>query len=184
MPTATQLLADQLDEAYRVVRERVEGLSDEEFWWEPVSNCWTVRRQPSGRWMVDYPDEHPVPGPFTTIAWRLDHLAESKVMYHEYAFGPGRLTWPEIDSAHTAADAIAMLEHGQALLVSALSELTDADLDAPRMTNWGEEWPSWRVLWTMVDHDLHHGGEIGVLRDLYRERNMIQTGVPASGARA
>ena len=52
------------------------------------------------------------------------------------------------------------------------------------MTNWGEEWPTWRVLWTMIDHDLHHGGEIGVLRDLYRERNMTTTSAPASGARA
>ena len=112
------------------------------------------------------------------------HLAECKVMYHEYAFGPGKLTWPEIDSAHTAADAIAMLEHGQELLVSALAGLTDADLDAPRMTNWGEEWPTWRVLWTMIDHDLHHGGEIGVLRDLYRERNMSDASAPASGASA
>jgi hypothetical protein len=32
----------------------------------------------------------------------------------------------------------------------------------------GERWPAWRVLWTMIDHDAHHGGEIGCLRDLYR----------------
>jgi hypothetical protein len=23
-------------------------------------------------------------------------------------------------------------------------------------------------VWTMIDHDAHHGGEIGCLRDLYR----------------
>ena len=64
------------------------------------------------------------------------------------------------------------------------NEFGSADLDAPRLTNWGEEWPTWRVLWTMIDHDLHHGGEIGVLRDLYRERNMTATHAPASRARA
>ena len=58
-------------------------------------------------------------------------------MYHEYAFGPATLIWPEIDSAHTAADAIAELERGQRLLVDALGGLTDAELDAGRMTNWG-----------------------------------------------
>jgi uncharacterized damage-inducible protein DinB len=184
MPTATQLLADQLEAAYRALRDRVEGLTDEEFWWEPVADCWTVRRGADGRWSADYAEPDPDPPPFTTIAWRLVHVAECKVMYHEYAFGEGRLTWPEIDSAHTAADAIAMLEHGQHLLVAALDGLTDADLDAPRMTNWGEEWPTWRVLWTMIDHDLHHGGEIGVLRDLYRERNMTTSGASASAARA
>jgi hypothetical protein len=184
MPTATRLLAEQMDEAYRSVRDRVEGLTDEEFFWQPVPDCWTVRPRPNGLWMVDYPDVHPEPAPVTTIAWRLDHLAECKVMYHEYAFGPGRLTWPEIDSAHTAADAIAMLERGQALLVAALDGLEEADLDAERMTNWGEAWPTWRIFWTMIDHDLHHGGEIGALRDLYRERSMSTDGAPASDARA
>ena len=53
-----------------------------------------------------------------------------------------------------------------------------------RAAFWQEEWPIWGVPWTMIDHDLHDGGEIGVLRDLYRERNMTTTSTPASGARA
>ncbi len=182
MPSATQLLATQMDEAYRFVHDRVQGLTDEEFFWEPMTDCWTVRPGADGRWHADYAEPDPDPPPFTTIAWRLVHLAECKVMYHEYAFGPARLIWPEIDSAHTAADAIAELERGQRLLVDALGGLTDADLDAGRMTNWGEEWPTWRVLWTMIDHDLHHGGEIGALRDLYRERTMTTDRVPARRA--
>jgi hypothetical protein len=31
----------------------------------------------------------------------------------------------------------------------------------------------------MIDHDLHHGGEIAALRDLYRERTMTTDLVPA-----
>ena len=182
MPSATQLLASQMDEAYRFVRNRVDGLTDEEFFWEPVADCWTVRQGPGGRWSVDYAEPDPEPPPFTTIAWRLVHIAECKVMYHEYAFGPGRLTWPEIDSAHTAADAITELERGQELLMGAVAGLSDADLDGRRMTNWGEEWPTWQVLWTMIHHDLHHGGEIGALRDLYRERTMTMDRVPAGAA--
>jgi hypothetical protein len=184
MPTATQLLAEQLDGAYRGVRSRVEGLTDHEFFWEPVRDCWTVRRGPDGRWSVDYPDLHPDPPPFTTLGWRLVHVAESKLMYHEYAFGPAALLWPQINSAHTAAAAIDELERGQRLLAADLEAMTDAALDEPRLTNWGEEWPAWRIFWTMIDHDLNHGGEIGVLRDLYRERNMTPTRVPTSGAQA
>jgi uncharacterized damage-inducible protein DinB len=172
MPTATRLLADELDHAFREVWDRVQGLSDDEFFWEPVPNCWTVRQRPDGRWSVDYPDVHPDPPPFTTIAWRLDHLGECKVMYHEYAFGPARLTWDEIDSAHTAEAAIRELARGHQLLTEALASLTDADLDADRLTNWGERWPTWRILWTMIHHDFHHGGEIGVLRDLHREQTI------------
>ena len=37
-----------------------------------------------------------------------------------------------------------------------------------RLTNWGEEWPTWRIFWTMIEHDIHHGAEIGALRDLLR----------------
>jgi uncharacterized damage-inducible protein DinB len=179
MPSATALLTTQMDEAYRLVRDRVQGLTDEEFFWAPVEKSWTVRPGADGRWHADYEEPDPEPAPFTSIGWRLVHLAECKVMYHEYAFGPAKLTWPEIDSAHSAADAIAELERGHALLVEALGGLTDTDLDAGRMTNWGEEWPTWRILWTMIHHDLHHGGEIGALRDLYRERTMTTDRVPA-----
>jgi hypothetical protein len=169
--TAVDLLRRQLQEAYERLRTRVEGLTDDEFFWEPVPDCWTVRQNDRGHWAADYPDEpHPVPAPFTTIAWRLVHVGECKVMYHEYAFGSAKLTWPDIDSAHTAVDAIAQLEHGHTLLVRDLAGLRDADLDQPRLTNWGEQWPTWRVFWTMIDHDALHGGEIGALRDLYRLR--------------
>ncbi len=61
-----------------------------------------------------------------------------------------------------------MLDAGHALLTEDLAELEDADLERPVPTNWGEEWPAWRIFWTMIHHDAHHGGEIGALRDLYR----------------
>jgi len=53
---------------------------------------------------VDYAGPAPDPPPFTTIAWRLVHLATCKVMYHEYAFSPGGLTWDELEIPHTNAD--------------------------------------------------------------------------------
>jgi hypothetical protein len=53
--------------------------------------------------------------------------------------------------------------------------LEDDQLDALVLTNWGERWPAWRIFWTMVDHDSHHGAELGLLRDLYR------TASPPSG---
>jgi hypothetical protein len=68
------------------------------------------------------------------------------------------------------ADAVARLEEGQALLRADLAGLADADLDAQVPTNWGEQWPAWRIFWTMIHHDAHHGAEIGCLRDLYRAR--------------
>ena len=176
MTATVELLSRQMDEAYRMIRGRVEGLMDDEFWWEPVPDAWTVRRTASGKWAADYEEPDPDPAPFTTIAWRLVHVAECKLMYHEYAFGPAKLVWPDLDSPHTAAAAIAALEEGQRLLATDLEGLADEDLDTSRLTNWGEKWPTWRIFWTMIHHDLQHGGEIGALRDLYR-----LSGSPPSG---
>src|SRR5919106_5092739 len=154
---AVSLLALQLDEGYRMIRGRVEGLGDEEFWWEPAPESWTVRQRPDGRWMADYEEPDPDPAPLTTIGWRLVHVAECKVMYREYAFGPGKLEWPDIDSAHSADAAIAQLQEGQSQLVADLQALRPEDLERPVMTNWGEEWPAWKIFCTMIQHDVHHG---------------------------
>jgi hypothetical protein len=174
----TSVIEHQMTEAYALMRGAVDGLTDDEFVWEPVADCWTVRQGPDGRWAADYPvPPHPVPGPFTTIGWRLVHVAESKLMYHEYAFGDATLVWPEIDSTHTAADAVASLETWHGLLVDDLAGMDDDELDQPRLTNWGDEWPAWRIFWTMTEHDIHHGAEIGALRDLLR---VTGGAVPAS----
>jgi len=165
---SVELLAAQMDEVWGRFRNRLEGLGDDEFLWEPVPNCWTIHQAEDGRWWIDYQDPAPEPPPFTTIAWRLVHIAACKIMYHEYAFGPEKLTWDELDIPHTAADAIARLEEGHAQLRTALDGLSDADLVEMRLTNWGEPWPTWRIFWAMIHHDAHHGAEIGCLRDLYR----------------
>jgi hypothetical protein len=162
------LLLAQMDEVYDRLRGRLEGLGDDEYFWEPVGGCWTVHRDPSGAWVTDYAEPDPDPAPLTTIGWRLVHLADCKVMYHEWGFGPRRLTWPELAAPATAAEAVERLEEGQGRLRAALAGLGDDELDEPRWTNWGERWPAWRLLWTMIDHDAHHGAEIGCLRDLYR----------------
>jgi DinB superfamily len=166
--TRVELLAAQMDEVYGRLRGRLEGLGDDEYFWEPVPGCWSVHRDTSGAWVADYAEPDPDPPPFTTIGWRLAHMADCKVMYHEWAFGPRRLTWPELPAPASAAAALARLEEGQRLLRADLAGLADDQLDELRWTNWGERWPAWRVLWTMVDHDAHHGGEIACLRDLYR----------------
>lgn len=169
-PRTVDILAAAMDEVWQTLHARLEGLTDEEFFWEPVPGCWTVHRDADGRWVVDYADPAPEPPPFTTIAWRLIHLGACKIMYHEYAFGAGELTWEELALPGTAADAVVWLKKGQARLRTALDSMSDADLDEMRLTNWGEPWPTWRIFWTMIYHDAHHGAEIGCLRDLYRAR--------------
>ena len=157
-----------MNESWQYLRNLVEGLTDSEFFWEPVPNCWRIYQQSDGHWTYDYEIPSPIPAPLTTIGWRLVHLASCKVMYHEYAFGAQRMTFPELIIPHTAQDAIRWLEEGHKLLEADLATHTDDNLNQLVLTNWGEQWPAWRIFWTMLSHDLQHGAEIGCLRDLHR----------------
>jgi hypothetical protein len=161
------LLATAMNETYGRLRGRIVGLTDDEFFWEPATGCWTIYEDRPGHWTYHYAIPDPNPAPVTSIGWQIVHLATTKLMYHEWAYGPARLSFPDILIPHTTASAIQQLEKGQALLLGDLSHLTDTQLDELRSTTWGEPWPAWRVFWTMADHDSSHGGVIGYLRDLY-----------------
>jgi hypothetical protein len=52
------------------------GLTDEEYFWEPVTGCWNVRpgADAAGVFTQDWEFPAPDPPPLTTIAWRLVHI--------------------------------------------------------------------------------------------------------------
>lgn len=162
------LLETEMVEVYTRLERTLERLSDDEFSWEPVPGCWKVYRDDRGRWTYDYEEPCPEPAPLTTIGWRLVHVALCKVIYHEWAFGPGEVDFTNIENPGDVATSMSMLREGHRLLVADLAGLKDRELEQPVLTNWGETWPAWRIFWTMIDHDAHHGAEIAVLRELHR----------------
>lgn len=166
-----ELLLAQMDETYVRLIGRLEGTSDREYFWDPVGPCWTIHQTALGDWVHDYVEPDPKPPPFTTIGWRLEHLADCKVMYHEWAFGSARLTFPALPALRGVTAALERLGEGHRPLRQDLEEITESELDLPRLTNWADRWPAWRIFSTMTDHDAHHGAEIGTPRDLYRELN-------------
>lgn len=165
--TVVDILLWQLDEVYQRLRERLDGLTEAEYFWQPVAGCWTVRPDAAGGWSLDDASEPPEPPPFTTIAWRLSHLTNWKVMFHEWTFGSGRPVWSQLPVAAGPAEALARLDEGQRLLRADIAALTDVTVHDPRRTSWNEQRPAWRMAWTLIDHDAQHGAEIGCLRDLY-----------------
>src|SRR5215218_9060641 len=56
---------------------RLQGLTDDEYYWEPVPGCWSVRPDADGRYVPDHPGAggEPDPPPVTTLAWRINHIA-------------------------------------------------------------------------------------------------------------
>ena len=173
MPSAADLLRRQWTSSCARLGERLEGLTEDEYRWEPVPGCWNVRPDPGSPsgWTVDYPaGVHPVPPPLTTIAWRLLHISDGNSIYWEHAFGPRVRSFADLPPHGDAAGALAYLEESQRPVTATLAEVDDAQLDVLRPTHLGVEWPAHRVLALLVDEQVHHGAEVAVLRDLYRAR--------------
>ncbi len=170
MASAAGLLRDQWARSCDRLLQRLDGLDDDEYRWEPVAGCWNVRPSqgsPSG-WTVDYPEVPPDPPPFTTIAWRLLHISDGNTVYWEHAFGPARRNSWDLAPHGDAAGAVAYLEESQRPITATLAEMDDERLDEPRPTHVGTPWPARRVLTVLLDEQVHHGAEVALLRDLYR----------------
>jgi hypothetical protein len=180
--SAIEILGRQWSESCERLSRIVAGLEDEEFFWEPCAGCWTVHRREdvraesadgSGDWVIDYVLPEPDPAPVTTIAWRLVHVAAVNHLYWDYGFGPAELDF-NLEMPGSAADARTWLRESQEPLSEELRRLTDADLDELRLTNWGERRPTNWLLTTLIHEQNHHGAEISLLRDLYRNRHTLR----------
>ena len=113
------------------------------------------------------------PGATRTIESMVLHVAGCKIMYADYAFGPGTRQWgtPEVESAWEPdaapmAEAIEWLRDAHRSFREHVEGLTDDELDRPRMTNWGEMRPTRWITAAIIGHDFYHAGEINHLRSL------------------
>jgi len=184
MVTATGILTDQFTQSSSKLQLVLDGITDDEFFWEPCPGCWTLhprsevrtsRPEGAGDWVLDGDWEPaPDPAPVTTIVWRAAHVAAVNYVYWDYAFGPATLTF-DLEFPRTAQDVITWIRASQRPLLDAVQSLDDADLDRPRRTNWGEEWFTHRIIKTLITEQVHHGAEISLLRDLNRNRATLGT---------
>ena len=101
-------IMEQLDFYWKVsLRPRLDGLTDDEYFWEPVPGCWSVRPAGDGSFSIDWAWPAPDPPPFTTIAWRLAHIAGPVLGFRaSNHFGDGSLKLESIEWPGTATDAV------------------------------------------------------------------------------
>jgi hypothetical protein len=161
---------------------RVQGLTDEEYYWEPVDGCWSLRPDDRGVLRFDglgVTDE-PVPPPVTTLAWRIVHVAVG-VFYSRAStfFGDGSVPADAdmFDQRHrpaalpgSAAEALELLDSSYRWWVDGVLALDEEQFLAPlgpRALFFADKSMADLVL-HLNRETMHHGGEIGTLRDLYR----------------
>ena len=191
-------LADQLDGHWRSqLRPRLDGLTDEEYFWEPVPGMWSVRRRGEGRdpraegfgrpeasgegtapvalgggeFTLDFAWPAPDPVPATTIAWRLSHLIVAvfglRVGSH---FGGEPVDYEKYDYPGDAATALAQLDEFYAAWIAGVRGLGADGLARPCGPAEGPYAEA--SMATLVLHinreAIHHGAEVALLRDLFR----------------
>jgi hypothetical protein len=178
----TTSLAEQLDWHWRSqARPRLAGLTDSEYFWEPVSGCWSIRPRDeavampvgSGDYIIDFEIPEPTPPPVTTIAWRLAHVIVgvlgARVASH---FGGPPVDYATFAYAGTAAEALTQLDEAYTRWCVGVRGLDAAALALPCGPAEGPwaAYPMAALVLHINREVIHHGAEVALLRDLYRSR--------------
>lgn len=185
MPTDTwnSQLRDQLSFHWETaLRPRLDGLTDDEYFWEPVPGCWSVRPRGTGSaaiqagagdFTIDFTFPEPDPPPVTTIAWRLGHVIVGVLGARNAShFGGPPIGYEDFVYADSADTALQQLDSGYAAWQAGVESLGDAGLDRPV----GEAEGPWAdapysVLVLHINREMiHHLAEVCLLRDLYLHR--------------
>lgn len=184
-------LVDQLDWHWQNhFRPKLDGLTDDEYFWEPVPGCWSIRPRDqvdpaiavgSGDWALEY--EWPSPStdpPVTTIAWRMGHLITGVLGHRNNTQFGGPPAHPQFFTYPiTAAAALDELDSAYAAWAKGVRGLGRAGLSracGPEEGPWAEH-PLTSLVLHINREVIHHGAEITLLRDLYRAKGTDSDGI-------
>ena len=178
-------LVDQLDWHWQnQMRPRLDGLTDGEYFWEPVPGCWSLRQKGTstaprtagaGEYLYEFANPHPEPDPppVTTIAWRLAHVIVGVFGARNAGhFGGPACDWDSFSYAGTATEALAQLDGVYATWIDGVRGLGSDGLLRPCGPSEGpySEYPLASLVLHINREAIHHGAEIALLRDLYRAK--------------
>ena len=170
------------------VRPRLDGLTDDEYFWSPVPDAWSVRPRDSdgptrhrfgaGEFRIDHAFPVSGPAPFTTIAWRLGHVVVGALAMRSAShFGAPAASYETWEYAGSAAAALEQLDTQLAVWLAGVSALGDEGLAVPV----GAKEPHPRApMADLVLHIhrelIHHLSEVCLLRDLYAHTRSTTNG--------
>lgn len=163
-------------------RPRLDGLSDDEYFWEPAPAALNLRLRSqaqtdlafgAGDYVMELEWPEPSPAPLTTIAWRLGHLTVSVFGARNAAhFGGPPMDYMTMAWPATADDALTALDAGYERWVEGVAALDEAALARPVGAAEGAfaEFPYATLVLHIHREAIHHLAEIALLRDLYLRR--------------
>jgi hypothetical protein len=161
------------------LRPRLDGLTDDEYFWTPVPGSWTISRRGAstapisvgaGDFTADYAMEPQDPEPVTTIAWRLAHIIVGVFgMRNASHFGGPPVDYHTFGYAGTANEALRQLDEAYAAWVKGVRGLGAEGLAQPCGPAEGPyaEHSMAALVLHIHREAIHHGAEIALLRDLY-----------------
>jgi hypothetical protein len=162
------------------LRPRLAGLTDDEYFWEPVPGAWNVHPRGqghtdfqggSGAYTVDFAHPAPTPAPVTTISWRLVHLLVGVFgARNARYFGGPPADYDSYDYPGSADAALADLDSKYATWITGVRGLSADELARPCREPGFDSSPMLGLVLHIHREVIHHGAEIALLRDLWAHR--------------
>ena len=161
------------------IRARLQGLTDDEYFWSPVPGAWNVHPRGTstapiqaggGDLTIDFAFPQPDPPPFTTIAWRLGHVIVGVLAARNAAhFGAAPASYEKWVYAASASEALAQLEEQLAVWLAGVRALGEEGLRVPvgEKEPFFPESPMADLVLHIHRELIHHLSEVCLLRDLY-----------------
>ncbi|MHB1434378.1 MAG: DinB family protein [Streptosporangiaceae bacterium] len=182
-PDWNAALVDQLEWHWsHHLRPRLDGLTDQEYFWEPVPGCWSIRARGTssapiaageGDFVMEYAFPEPEIPPVTTIGWRLAHVivgcSGARTAAH---FGGPPAEFRTFGYAGTADGALVQLDRAHDAWITGVRSLGEEGLARPCGPAEApfDSSPMAELVLHINREVLHHGAEITLLRDLHRVR--------------
>lgn len=177
-PVWNEPLRDQIDWHWKhQLRPRLEGLTDQEYFWEPAPGSWNIRPRGtstapiqggSGAVTIEFAFPAPEPPPFTTIAWRLGHVIVGVLaMRNASHFGRLPTDYRSFEYAATAQEALDQLDAEYGAWLAGVESLGEEGLYQPCGEEGFEEDSMARLVLHIHRELIHHLSEVSLLRDLY-----------------
>jgi hypothetical protein len=162
---------DVFDDVWSSMIARLDGLTDDEYLWEPAPGAWSVRSVGDGSARIDGFREPDLDvAPVTTIAWRLQHIAVDCLdSYSDRAFGRTGARAHDDEWYLEPAPAIDDAERAWTCFREGAAARSVDDWWQVLGPDWGPF--AQHSLLDLALHALHevthHAAEIALLRDLY-----------------